>query len=180
MKGVQAKYWAGDPKAEGCLTVSVGSGGAPMQKVLEIPAEDQLSTLLWTDAGHRRQLPPAKRFGQGHAHSYRGACHREKVREERRPRPVPGPSYIYQHTAKKRIYAKVYAYGQSGRSSRRSRGIPAASFEGIAEILAKPCQNMQKRPKNGVNVVQPDNCINIHDWRIIQPSSNNIQGGNPP
>lgn len=50
VKGVQAKYWAGDPKAEGCLTVSVGSGGAPMQKVLEIPAEDQLSTLLWTDA----------------------------------------------------------------------------------------------------------------------------------
>lgn len=50
VKGVQAKYWAGDPAAEGCLTVSVGSGGAPMQKVLEIPAEAQLSTLLWTDA----------------------------------------------------------------------------------------------------------------------------------
>lgn len=50
VKGVQAKYWAGDPAAEGCLTISVGSGGAPMQKVLEIPAEAQLSTLLWTDA----------------------------------------------------------------------------------------------------------------------------------
>ena len=50
VKGVQAKYWAGDPAAEGCLTISVGSGDAPMQKVLEIPAEAQLSTLLWTDA----------------------------------------------------------------------------------------------------------------------------------
>ncbi len=50
VKGVQAKYWEGDPKAEGCLTVSVGSGDASMQKVLEIPAENQLSTLLWTDA----------------------------------------------------------------------------------------------------------------------------------
>ena len=49
VNGIQAKYWAGDPDAEGRITISRGPDDDSMQKVLESPAEGQLNTLMWTD-----------------------------------------------------------------------------------------------------------------------------------
>lgn len=49
VNGVLARYWEGDPDAEGGITISAGAGDFP-ERVLESPAESQLSTLMWTDA----------------------------------------------------------------------------------------------------------------------------------
>lgn len=48
VNGVQAKYWAGDPDAEGGIIISVGTDNS-IEEMLGSPSEEQRSTLLWTD-----------------------------------------------------------------------------------------------------------------------------------